>query len=251
MGHPGGKALAGVYQRIINEIPPHDVYIEPFLGDGGVLRRKRPALRTIGVEMDPQTLADKWRGDELPGLELYRGCGITWLRHAFGIGRYRAAESGGDTSRLRLPGEVGPRAFVYCDPPYPLDSRLSGPQYRCEMTDDQHDELLWVIRQLPCMVAISSYPNPMYERALEDWRQIRFLATTRSGKQATECVWFNYAAPEVLHDYRYLGREKRERERIRRKVRNWSAGLQRLPKLERDAILAELAGHMDESAAGS
>lgn len=34
MTYKGGKAGAGVYQQIINQIPPHDVYIEPFLGGG-------------------------------------------------------------------------------------------------------------------------------------------------------------------------------------------------------------------------
>lgn len=32
MTYPGGKAGGGVYQTIINHIPPHEVYIEPFAG---------------------------------------------------------------------------------------------------------------------------------------------------------------------------------------------------------------------------
>ena len=43
MAYPGGKAGAGVCQRIINQIPSHDVYTEPFLGDGALLRRTCPA----------------------------------------------------------------------------------------------------------------------------------------------------------------------------------------------------------------
>jgi len=30
--YPGGKNGQGVYQRIISLIPPHDVYVEPFVG---------------------------------------------------------------------------------------------------------------------------------------------------------------------------------------------------------------------------
>src|SRR5712691_7390835 len=93
MGYPGGKAGAGVYQTIINQIPPHDVYVEPFLGDGAVLRRKLPARRSIGVETDPETLK-LWarapgaeNGDGVPDLELYCCCGIEWLRHQFGYYR--------------------------------------------------------------------------------------------------------------------------------------------------------------------
>jgi len=32
MGYAGGKGRDGVYQAIINQMPPHGVYIEPFLG---------------------------------------------------------------------------------------------------------------------------------------------------------------------------------------------------------------------------
>jgi site-specific DNA-adenine methylase len=43
MPYIGGKSQAGVYQRIINLIPPHRVYVEPFLGGGAILRLKSPA----------------------------------------------------------------------------------------------------------------------------------------------------------------------------------------------------------------
>jgi site-specific DNA-adenine methylase len=35
--YPGGKGGAGVYQTIINNIPPHDTYIETHLGGGNIL----------------------------------------------------------------------------------------------------------------------------------------------------------------------------------------------------------------------
>ena len=40
MTYPGGKNGAGVYQAIICQIPPHQVYVEPFLGSGAVMRLK-------------------------------------------------------------------------------------------------------------------------------------------------------------------------------------------------------------------
>ena len=60
MAYPGGKAGDGVYQRLISLMPPHDVYIEPFLGGGALLRRKRPARLTIGLDLDPQVI-DRWQ----------------------------------------------------------------------------------------------------------------------------------------------------------------------------------------------
>lgn len=70
--YPGGKGGAGTYQAIINQQPPHAVYIEPFLGHGGVLRRKRPAAKNIGVDLDAAVIA-RW-GDVrsgIPALELH------------------------------------------------------------------------------------------------------------------------------------------------------------------------------------
>lgn len=286
MGFPGGKAGAGVYQTIINQIQPHDVYIEAFLGDGAIMRRKLPAARSIGVELDRSTAA-AFGGQDLDALfggvgpEVYCCCGIEWLKHHFGLYRIAAsctaggalsgggippqhsataaavASSNGHGSRqpggvaessglgraheLPLTTHHSPRTFVYCDPPYLMSTRRSGKLYRFEMTRAQHVELLDVIKRLPCDVAISGYWSPLYAAALQEWRFISFHSMTRGGRKAREYVWMNYPEPTVLHDYRYLGGNKRQRERITRKVRTWSAGLRRLPALERQAIMAELS----------
>ena len=54
--YPGGKAGAGVYQKLINLMPQHSTYIEPFLGHGAVLLRKRPARLNIGVDLYDQAV---------------------------------------------------------------------------------------------------------------------------------------------------------------------------------------------------
>lgn len=211
--YPGGKNGAGVYQTIINQIPPHDIYIEPFVGSGAILRRVRPAARTIAVDRYAEV------ADKLPAhAEFWNGCGIAYLRNRHWTGR----------------------EFVYADPPYLLSERRSQSDlYWFEMGNTQHRELLSVILTLPCPVAVSGYASELYDDALADWRRITFTGVTRGGP-ATEVLWMNYPTPAALHDYRYLGADYRERERIKRKAQRWAAGLARLPALERQAILSEI-----------
>ncbi len=57
MRYFGGKAQDGVYHTIINQIPPHTCYIEPFLGGGAIMRHKRPAdLINVGIDLDPSAI---------------------------------------------------------------------------------------------------------------------------------------------------------------------------------------------------
>ena len=51
MNYPGGKGL--LYQKFINLMPLHEVYIETHLGGGAIMRNKRPARRNIGIDIDP------------------------------------------------------------------------------------------------------------------------------------------------------------------------------------------------------
>ncbi len=50
----------------------------------------------------------------------------------------------------------------------------------------------------------------------------------------------NYPQPEELHDYRYLGEDFVDRQRIHRKIQRHVDKLLGLPVLERNAILAAL-----------
>ena len=68
MTYPGGKAGAGVYQTLINLMPPHRVYIEAFVGGGAVLKTKRPAQYSIAIDRDTAGLS-ALPDDALPGLK--------------------------------------------------------------------------------------------------------------------------------------------------------------------------------------
>lgn len=221
MSYDGGKGQAGVYQRIINQMPPHSLYVEGCLGMGAVMRAKRPAKCSVGVEIDRNVLA-AWTGKELPGLKLANSDVVKWLR---------ANER-----------NLNSQTLLYLDPPYLMSTRRSQrPLYRYEMTEDDHRLLLAWATTLPCMVMISGYQSEMYDELLFDWRAISFEVMTRGGVPATEWLWMNFPEPVELHDYRYVGEGWRERERIKKKVSRWKARLGKMPLLERQALLAALA----------
>lgn len=214
--YDGGKG--NVFRNIINQMPPHDTYLELFLGGGAVLRAKRPARFSIGLDRDPQ-IVEAWKAVGFPGLTLHCGDALRFLEKYLWTGS----------------------EFVYLDPPYPFDVRsYKAKLYRFEMDEKQHVRLLSIIKTIPARVAISSYWSSMYGDALKDWRTVNFQTVKRSGELATEWVWMNYPEPFELHDYSFLGKGYRERERIRKKERRWERKLKEMPALERYAILTAL-----------
>jgi hypothetical protein len=221
--YPGGKSGAGVYQSIISLMPPHETFIEAFLGSGAIMRAKRPAVRNIGIDLDEAAI-NAFPGDAVPELNLINGDALTILRTPFWY------------------DEDYKRTLVYCDPPYLLSTRRSSrPIYRYELSSEaEHVKLLEVLMNLPCMVMLSGYRSELYDRALSHWRRAEFHTTNRAGKRTLECVWMNFTEPLELHDYRFLGKGFRERERIKRKRLRWRARLERMPALERHALMATI-----------
>jgi len=212
----GGKAGAGVYQTLINQIPSHDIYIESHLGAGAVMRYKKPAHKNIGIDVDPEVV-DQWKSTR--SLTIVNSDATRWLNKKWG-------------DELL----INNRTFVYADPPYLHNTRKSDTRYNFEMTRDDHIGLLNALISLPCMVMISGYFSELYHTTLWNWRSMTFEASTRQGK-AREWVWMNYPKPTELHDYKYLGRDYRDRERIKRRKDRWAKRLMSLPVLERKALL--------------
>jgi len=214
--YPGGKGSAGTYQKIINEIRPHHQLIIPFLGNCGVVRNITRATTTIGIDISRE-IVDTWRKMKFDWINLFSLDAITYLEYYF------------------PPGTV-----IYCDPPYPIESRSSKRKiYDHEMSMDDHERLLKSLKKQKCDVLISTYENDLYKQELSDWRLKKFLAMTRGGLR-TEYLYMNYPEPVELHDYRFLGENFRERERISNKIKRHVNRLKKLPILERKAILKSL-----------
>jgi site-specific DNA-adenine methylase len=234
MTYPGGKAGSGVYQKIINQIPPHEIYIEPFLGHGSVMLHKRPAASSIGIDCDGDVvkhwrdlLAENGDAHDRGSCNVIHGDAISYLQSYDWKG-----------------GE-----FVYADPPYLMETRSSKKAiYKFEFAEaEQHTKLLRVLRSLPCMVAISGYWSYLYDSMLHGWRSIHYNTVNRSGKVVTELLWMNYPEPTALHDYRYLGENFRQRERLKRIRTRWLARISRMGRLEQYMLRSAIAEFGDPS----
>lgn len=223
MRYPGGKGGAGVHQTIINQMPPHRVYIEPFVGGGSILRHKAPAIASIVIDADDR-VADYWL--------------------------VRTGENGDAGSITVIHGDAGQflksynflgDELVYCDPPYVMASRSGRRIYKHEMTDEQHSQLVAVLLTIPAAVMLSGYRNAIYDKLLAHWRRVDFQSMTRGGVR-TESLWMNYDQPAVPAELTYLGTDYRQRERIKRKKLRWKAKLEKLPAAEQAAIMEVLRG---------
>lgn len=212
--YPGGKGVC--YQQIINQMPPHDTYIETHLGAGAVIRNKRPAGSNIAIDIDP---AVHRRFD----------------KKTYHYIKFFIRDAVSALEKIEMRGYT----VIYADPPYLPETRKKLNVYEYEYTAAQHLKLLRYLKQLSSpyrMIIVSGYYSQLYARELAGWRTQTFETKTRGGV-ATEWLWMNYPQPTELHDYRHLGDDFRARERIRRKQRRWIANLKRMPALERRAMV--------------
>lgn len=240
----GTKNGSGVWQKIISEMPPHRVYIEPFWGRGSIARHKRPAECTVGCDLDPDAvksgvgLGTVFQADALP-----------WLRSYFHITGHVVADSVTRSTAATFAGAPWREHFVYLDPPYLIERSY----YDHTLTAEQHAELLEIFWALPCPAALSGYASPLYDSRLRAARRIAIDTGNRSGKKVREYLWLNYPPPELLHDARFVGSGRRERERIRRRVRNWQRFYRGMKPMEQQAVLEGLlsAGDAVERVPGS
>lgn len=90
-----------------------------------------------------------------------------------------------------------PAMLVYLDPPYLFEGKRKC--YNTDSCDDEfHEELLELVNSANCMVFISGYENPLYDRMLKSrfgWDNTKIETTTRDHTGAelkrTEVIWMN------------------------------------------------------------
>lgn len=228
MGYLGNKSADGVFQAIIAAMPPHDTYIEPFLGSGIIMKLKPPAARSIGLDLSPAAIAAFDDGVDRAGAIVSVGDARSYL-----IGFDYAAAG---------------RVFIYADPPYlpSTRARIGAKRYKHDMTEQDHIGLVALLKKLPAAVMLSGYPSALYDALLPDWRTVEFQSMTRGGVR-TEKLWMNYP-PSAVHWATFAGKDFHARQSIKRKAARWAAKFKACPPGERTAILAAL---LETATAGS
>ena len=91
--------------------------------------------------------------------------------------------------------------LIYCDPPYMLETR-HGKQYRCEMGEKDHEELLGVLLEHKGKVLISGYDSELYNYMLKGWYRCEAVAYSQVCSKKKEVIWMNYRNDQItLLDY--------------------------------------------------
>ncbi len=209
----GSKGTTGLCQPLIAMCPPHSVFLETHLGGGAIMKRKPPALRNIGIDLNRRAI-DSFSCDY--PVELHHGC-----CHAF-------------LSDFDFDG----RELVYSDPPYVQSARKSQRRYRFDYTDADHAALLGILKSLPCSVMVSGYPSRLYDEHLCEWRSLEIQVNNQSCI-VTEKLWFNFA-PDRVHWAAFAGRNFTHRQVVKRKAASWGRRYAAMPPGERLAALAAI-----------
>lgn len=253
--YPGSKW--NIARQLVELIPEHHSYVEPYFGSGAVLFNKPPShIETVNdldsdvtnlfkcIQKDSERLArlvmttpfsreeyDK----QFEGIDqtmyassFQRAAGFLircWQGHGFRTNGYKFGWKNDVVGRerayalwnwYRLPEwiidiaerlrkvqienrpalEVIERfnysnVFMYIDPPYILGVR-AGKQYKHEMSDSDHEEILKTALQSKAKIMISGYESDMYNDYLKGWNKVCFSSCAEHGKPRTEVVWMNY-----------------------------------------------------------
>ncbi|MCY4228398.1 MAG: hypothetical protein OXF20_12075 [Gammaproteobacteria bacterium] len=122
------------------------------------MKRKPLALLSIGIELDVEAL--EGFSCDYP-VELVHGCCHAFLK--------------------RYPFEG--RELVFADPPY-LRSTRKAPEryrYRHDYAEQDHVELLGILKSLPCQVMLSGYRSALYDELLSEWQRIELQVMNQAG----------------------------------------------------------------------
>ena len=245
----GNKDINGLWQFIINRIPPHDIFFELFAGSAAISRRLVRSYKVIN-DCNAKTVSELKKelssitGEFICADALQLLSSLTardtspWVLQIFrtvsaAAGIVESICTSGSTDE----NNYGVLNMIYLDPPYLFSSRRSGKKiYDYEMTDKQHEQLLIICSKVKDNCMISHPENKLYDKYLKGWTKEKFKVCYH-GKVFEECIYYNYQKPDILHTYQYVGSDCWDRQRVKRKIDRLVLKLKNLPALERNAVI--------------
>lgn len=87
--------------------------------------------------------------------------------------------------------------LIYADPPYMLETR-HGKQYREEMDDKAHKELLEVLKAHKGPVLISGYDSKLYDDMLQGWHREETTCYSQACSKKRKVLWMNFEADKQM-----------------------------------------------------
>lgn len=223
----GSKGNSGLYQFIINKMPKHDIYIEPFFGTGVIASKKKPSpIDNIGIEVDEKLYSEMTM--RYPHFNFFNENSIKTI--PCHIDRYKHGAH---------------KILIYFDPPYLWSTRsdLKHSRYKHEMTDEDHKTFLSMaaaIKEKNIFMMISGYKNDLYMSMLENWNYFEFETMSRGGPR-TESLWCNFNPDDFeKHQYDYVGHNFVDRQRIKRKSKRLINKFRNMSYDERTSIIKDI-----------
>ena len=231
----GGKAGNGTYQKIINHIPKCDVFVDAMVGNGGIFLNLNLPQITVINDIDTSVI-DKYNK-------------VLIDKHNYeGHNKNIIVENIDYRSLIDKYDDVRSKVCFYFDPPYLMETRKSNKKlYTFDWELKHHENFLLRAVTVKSNVIISHYPCDLYDKYLNGWYMHDFQSMTRNGLR-TERIYMNYPKPYILQDYRYLGSDYRDRQRIKRKINRFISKLDGLPTEERTGILSAVIAKYDDTA---
>ena len=196
--YPGSKWR--IAQEIVNLFPQHRSYVEPFFGSGAVLFNKElSSIETINdIDNDIVNLFQIIR-DEPEKLQKL----LDWNNLSTRINevtqRLRMVQIDNVSAISIIKKFNYDNVLMYLDPPYVMGTRrYQKGQYKHEMTNADHVELLQTVKESKAKIIISGYASKLYDSELHLWNRRELTSNDNKGKATVEVVWMNYEPPTQL-----------------------------------------------------
>lgn len=211
----GHKNIPGVYQKVINEIPFCNNFIELFAGSGAISEKLGSVQSKIYLN-DIDKDVCKFLINKFPS-------SIVSNEHFL--------------NALQLFSTLPAATVIFADPPYLHDTRAKNfERYNFEMSVNDHVQLLTTLLEYSHKVLIIHPKCELYESMLKDWRKVEIKIRYNS-KTSVEYLYMNFPAEAQLLTSKYLGSDCWERQRIKRKGDKLVQKLLSLPAAERNYLL--------------